>query len=204
MNYCPHCAAALSKITDVCPHCNKAIDSGLLQSLYVDQKSSQESQSVRRKIWFKEHALVIVPGLALITGLIAGFILSYGYAQIEFAAEREEFQSEIARLQAAIAQKDARVANTSEDFQNQLNQKNEIIGILDEELDIMGRIINFTIRLANNSTITPGTAEEADFYRRNVQYLQNQFNLQRQKLEQLDYQNIRSFNLITVPQMMSE
>jgi len=204
MNYCPHCAEPLSKIADVCPHCNKAISPEVLQSLYEDQKSSRESRSARRKIWFREHALYIIPVIALVAGLIAGAVITYGYAQVEFAGEREDFQSQIAQLNATIAQKDAKVANASEDFQNQLNQKNEIIAIMHEELDIMGKVMNFTIRLARNSTITPNTTDEADFYRRNVRYLEGQFNLQQEQLEQAGYENIQSFNLVTVPQLMSE
>ncbi len=204
MNYCPHCAEPLSKITEVCPHCNKAISPEVLQSLYENDASSRKNRTARRKIWFKEHALIIFPVLTLIAGLIAGGILTYGYAQIEFAGERDAFETRIAQLEATIAQKDARVASASEDFQNQLNQKNEIITIMQEELDIMGRVMNFTIRLARNSTITPASANEADFYRRNVRYLEGQFNLQQEQLEQAGYENLQNYNLITVPQLMSE
>jgi len=204
MNYCPYCAEPLTKITDVCPHCNKAISPGVLHSLYKNRNSSRENRSARRKIWFKEHALLLIPLLTVTGGLIAGIFLAYGYAQAEFSGEKESFQNQIARLEATIAQKDARVANTSEDFKKQLNQKNEIISVMQEEIDIMGKAINFTIRLAGNSTVTPSTAEEADYYRRNVLYLQSQFNLQQDQLKEAGYENIQNYNLITVPQLVSE
>jgi hypothetical protein len=204
MKYCPYCAEPLAKMTDVCPHCNKAISPGVLHSLYDNQNSSRENRSARRKIWFKEHALFLIPLLTLIAGLIVGILVSYGYVQIEFAGEKESFQNQIAQLEAIIAQKDARVANTSEDFKKQLNQKNEIISVMQEELDIMGKVINFTIRLAGNSTVTPMNAEEADYYRRNVLYLQSQFNLQQDQLKEAGYENIQNYNLITVPQLVSE
>ena len=47
-------------------------------------------------------------------------------------------------------------------------------------------------------------AEEADYYRRNVLYLQSQFNLQQDQLKEAGYENIQNYNLITVPQLVSE
>ena len=204
MNYCPYCAEPLSKLTDVCPHCNKAISADVLQALYEDDQSSRESKAAKRKIWFKEHALYIIPGLTLIAGLIAGMLLAYGYAQIEFAGEREDLQNRISQLEATIAQKDASIANADEDFQKSLANRNKIITILQEELDIMSRVMNFTVRLARNSTITPNPPDEADFYSRNVRYLEGQFNQQQEQLQEAGYENIQTYNLITVPQMVSE
>ncbi len=204
MNYCPHCAELLTKITEVCPHCNKAISPGVLQSLYEDQKTSKMNLAARRKIWFREHALYIIPAITLVAGFIVGMIITYGYAQIEFSGERENYQVQIAQFEATIAQNDVKLANANKDFQDQLNQKNEIIAIMAEEMDIMGKAMNFTIRLARNSTITPGTVEESEFYKRNIQYLVNQFNLQQEKLQQTGYENVQNFNLITIPQLMSE
>jgi hypothetical protein len=204
MNYCPYCSAPLQRKQDVCPECNKVIDHKLLGDLYTDNESTKINRSIRRKIWFKEHAIIILPVLTLIAGVIVGAIVMFGYLQIAFQAEREDYTNQIATLNKTIEDNKSSAQSSSEEFQNVIKEKDQIINILSEQMDLMGRAVNFTNRLDRNSTITTTSSQEADFYRRNIIYLNNQFSQQAEALAATEYEPPRSYSLITLPSLVEQ
>lgn len=204
MNYCLHCSAPLHKKVDVCPECKKVIDYKMLGDVFAEGKSSHINRKARRKIWFKEHALVIIPGITLVLGFVAGAVLMFGYLQIAFQNEREDYDSQISELKNTITQNKSAAQSSSQDFQAVIDQKDQIIGIVSEQLDLMGRAVNFTNRLDRNCTITPKSTQEADFYRRNILYLSSQFDQQVEALTATEYEPRRAYSLITVPSMIEQ
>ncbi len=204
MNYCPYCSAAFSKKSDVCPECKKVIDHGLLGNLYEEGDNSAINRKAKRKIWFKEHALFIIPVITLVIGFAAGAILMFGYLQIAFQGERDDYDAQISALNNTINQNKAAAQSSSQGLQSTIEQKDKIIGILSEQLDLMGRAVTFTHRLDRNSTITPTTAAEADFYRRNLLYLRNQFEQQVEALAETEFEARRAYSLITIPSLIEQ
>ena len=202
MHYCPYCSATLHKKVDVCPECKKVIDYGMLGDLFSEGDSSHVNKKAARRIWFKERALIFVPILTLLIGLVAGGILMFGYLQIAFQGERSEYENEITELNNVIAQNNSAAQSSSQQFEDSLAVKEKIISGLSEQLDIMGRVVNFTNRLDRNSTITPNSAQEADFYRRNIIYLSNQFDLQVEALQETPYVPRRNYSVITLPSLV--
>jgi hypothetical protein len=63
-------------------------------------------------------------------------------------------------------------------------------------------MIAFTSRLARNSTITPTSPQDIDYFQRNIRYLQNLFNQEQEKLAETSYETPGSFNLIPIPQLL--
>lgn len=204
MTYCPYCSAALHKKVDVCPECKKVLDHNLLGSLYAEGDDSQINRKARRRIWFKENAIIIIPAITTVIGFVIGAVLMFGYLQIAFQSERDDYESRIALLNNTINESRAAAQSSSQELQNTLESKDVIIGILAEQLDLMGRAVNFTIRMDNNSTITPSSAQEADFYRRNMLYLRNQFDSQVEALAQTSYEARRNYSLITLPSLIEQ
>ena len=202
MNYCPHCSTPLRKKVDVCPECKKVVDYKMLGDVFAEGDNSQINRKARRKIWFKEHALVIVPFITLVIGFLAGAVLMFGYLQIAFQNEREDYDSQISELNNTITQNKSTAQSSSQEFQNIIDQKDQIIGIVSEQLDLMGRAVNFTNRLDRNCTITPKSTLEADFYRRNILYLNSQFDQQVEALAATEYEPRRTYSLITFPSMI--
>ena len=204
MNYCPYCSATIHKKSDVCPECKKVIDHELLGNLYSESDDSAINRQAKRKIWFKERALIIIPALTLIIGFVAGAILMFGYLQIAFQNEREDYETQIGDLNTIISQNKAAAQSSSQELQNVVDQKDQIIGILSEQLDLMGRAVNFTNRMDRNSTITTTSTAEADFYRRNILYLRNQFDQQAEALTETEYEARRAYSVITLPSLTEQ
>ena len=204
MNYCPHCSTPLNKKFDVCPECKKVIDYKMLGDVFAEGGSSHVNRKARRKIWFKEHALVIVPFITLAIGFVAGAVLMFGYLQIAFQNEREDYDSQISELNTTITQNKSTAQSSSQEFQGVIDQKDQIIGILSEQLDLMGRAVTFTTRLDRNSTIATNSTQEADFYRRNILYLNSQFDQQVEALTATEYEPRRAYSLITFPSMIEQ
>ncbi len=140
----------------------------------------------------------------MIVGLFIGSVFSYAYAQREFSIQRANYQNQITELQMTVAGKDSAVSNSREEFQRQLDSKNNIIEILTEQRKILIQIINFTRRLSNNSTITPNSADESNFFKRNVSYLNGQFAKEQEKLIETGYMSDNAGNLVTIPQLYEE
>ncbi len=205
MEYCPHCSAALTKENfKKCPYCKKNIDMDDWAAVVEPGESSEKNKDAIRKIWFREHSSKIIPVITLMVGFIIGAILLYSYAQLQFVNEKSEYQNTISTLNETISQKDANAGNEKTGFENIIKNKDGIISILAEQKDILANIINFTRRMSRNSTITLTTANEADYFKRNFSYLANQFNKQKEALEQTEFKSTKDYNLKTMPQITGE
>jgi len=204
MNYCPYCAGQISEDAAKCPHCKKQLDFELLGKLYMSGKKSGINKKISRHLWFKEHSHIFIPIITLVVGFIIGGILVFGFEQQSFAGERSDYKDKIAQLQTTIANKDSASSNSTEKFQEQLAARDEIIGILAEQKQILSRIINFTRRFATNSTITPNSADESDYFKRNVSYLIRQFEKQQENLEATGYTSSETYNLMPAPEFLGD
>jgi hypothetical protein len=205
MIYCPHCSAALTK-DDLkkCPYCKKNIDMTDIAAVVEPGETSEKNKEAIRKIWFREHSSKIIPIITLIVGFIIGAIIFYSYAQLQFSAERSEYVNMIEQLNETIAQKDASAGNKKSEFEDKLKNKDEVISILAEQRDILANIINFTRRMSRNSTITPTTPNESDYFQRNFKYLESQFFKQNEVLMASEFNSDKEFNLETMPQITGE
>lgn len=204
MKYCPYCAEELTKPAKVCPNCKKLLDVDVVKEAYLSGEGSGVNRKILRQKWFKEHTHIIMPIVTLIIGLVVGGLFSYAYANWGFSNERSEYKSQISGLKMTIASKDSALSNSSEGFQEQLGSKNNIIKILTEQRKLLIQIINFTRRLANNAAVTPNSASEADYYRRNVRYLIRQFENEQTNLAETNHQLDAPGNLVTIPQIIEE
>lgn len=205
MEYCPHCSASLSRENlKKCPSCKKNIVMEDIAAVVEPSESSDKNKEALRKIWFREHSSKIIPIITLFIGFIAGAILLYSYAQVQFMNERSEYENTIAQLNQTISQKDASAGSDKSEYESRLKSKDEVINILVEQRDLLSNIINFTRRMSNNSTITPTTPNEADYFKRNFKYLESQFNKQVEALEAIEFQSTKQFNLETIPQITGE
>lgn len=204
MNYCPYCAAQITKPSKVCPNCKKSLDFELLNEIYTSGTGSQVNKQLLKQRWLKEHAHFVIPAITLLMGFLIGGLLSYTYAQGEFAGQRADYKSKIAELQTTIANKDSAVSNSAEEFQNQLTLKDDIITVLSEQKKTLLSVASFTRRLARNSTITPNSADESDYYRRNILYLKGQFEKQQEELVATGYSSEAANDVITIPQIFEE
>jgi cytoskeletal protein RodZ len=204
MNYCPYCAAQITKPSKVCPNCKKVLDFELLNEIYMSGKRSEPNRKLLKQKWFKEHKHIIVPIITMLVGIFVGGIISYLYAQADFVTQRKNYRSQISELQQTIAAKDSAVSNSSDEFQKQLSVKNDIIGVLSEQKKILISIASFTRRLARNSVITPNSVDESDYYKRNVTYLKSQFDKQEEKLAETAFETGEASDVITIPQIFEE
>jgi len=204
MRYCPHCSEAISASAKVCPYCKKTVEMDLLTSVYEPGESSSINTQARRKLWFKEKATIILPILTLLIGIVAGALAMFIFDQAHFASTRSELESRIAELESTINQQQSLAKNSASTFEGQLQAKDQVITILSEEMNILGRVLNFTNRLARNSVLTVNTPEEEDYYKRNIVYLNTQFNQQEEQLKETEFQQDRNFNLLVIPQLFGE
>ena len=202
MAYCPHCSEALPKPVKVCPFCHKTIDVNLLSSMYEPGESSEVDKQVRRKIWFREKLLIILPLLALLIGLAGGAAAMLIVMEIQFASSREGYEDQIASLQKEIAKQQQSVASSNQEMNEIIAEKDRIIASLTEQNSIFSRMVAFTNRLARNSTITPNSPQDIDYYQRNIRYLQSLFEQEQEKLKETSYKSEETYNLIPVPQLL--
>ena len=204
MQYCPHCAATLVKSTKVCPACNKSLDIDLLSHLYQSNESTAPNRRIARKIWLQEHTFTVLPLAGMVIGLLLGILLAFGYSKIQAASERSQLDEKIIALQDSIKQQIAAAGSATADLQNNLQNREEIIKRLNEQIQILVKIINFTRRFASNSIISTPDEEEIGTYRRNVLYLINQYNEQQEKLNQVGMGEANNLYLITIPQVFEQ
>ena len=202
MAYCPHCSEALPKPVKVCPFCNKTIDVHMLSSLYQPGESSEIDKKTRRKIWFKEKLLFILPLLAIVTGLIAGAAAMLIYTEVQYASSRSAYEDQIRLLEGEIEKMQQASLNSNQELNQVLVEKDKIIGVLVEQNSIFSRMISFTNRLARGSTITPASPQDIDFYQRNIRYLQSLFNQEQEKLKDTPYDSTGTYNLVPIPQFL--
>jgi hypothetical protein len=204
MEYCPYCSTPVNPAQKVCPNCKKTLDLDILQSMYNSTESSEIDKKVKKKIWFREHSHIIYPFITLLIGLAAGIIGAYAFAQVQFINERAEYNDKIAGLENQISSSKAAANNAQGELNDQLKQKDKYIAILKEQRELMSRIINFTRRLATNSTVTPNTVQEGEYYDRNIRYLIRQFENQSKLLVEGNFESEPNYNLQTVPQLITE
>lgn len=202
MQYCPYCSTPITKKTDLCPECKKNLDIDLLGSVYSNSESSHINTSAKRALWFKEHSRYIWPFITLLIGLAVGAVTLYSFAQLQFAGERSEYQERIAQLETQVNDSQQSAGNAEKGFIEQLEKKDEIITILAEQKKIIGQVISFTRRLANNSTITPNSPGDGDYYSRNVRYLIRQYETQHELLSNSEKENIQNVDLRSIPQFL--
>jgi uncharacterized membrane-anchored protein YhcB (DUF1043 family) len=155
-------------------------------------------------MWFKENATFILPILTLLVGIAVGALAMFIFDQAYFAATRVDFETRIAELENTISQQQSQANNSAIAFESRLQSKDQVITILSEELNIIGRVLNFTNRLARNSVITVNTPEEEDYYKRNIVYLNTQFSQQEEQLKEAEFQQERNFSLLVIPQLFGE
>jgi hypothetical protein len=204
MQYCYHCSEPITKPAKVCPHCKRSLDISVFESLVTDKESSHLSKNTLRRIWFQEHAHIIWPVVSLVIGFILGGGIFYGIAQLQFSDTEKQFQQQIAFLKSQIEEKENASSNLQENLNQELAAKDNIISILDEQKQLITRIINFTRRFSQNSLITPNSDDVAQSFRRNFIYLNNLFYDEEEKLKKTDHSNIKNYNLQTVPQVLSD
>jgi hypothetical protein len=204
MQYCYHCSEPISKPAKICPHCKRTLDMDAFESLLADRDSSHLSKKSLRKIWRKEHSYLFWPLFTLVIGFIIGGILAYGFAQFQFASERQSYEDTISGLEQQIQENQNDANNAQAGLASQLAAKDNIINILDEQKELLTRIINFSRSFAQNSIITPNSDAIANRFKRNFDYLNDQFTSEQEKLRQTDHENIRRYNLQTIPQVLSD
>lgn len=202
MEYCTYCAEALTKPFEVCPHCNKILDFDVLMQIYHPGKTSAINRKALRKIWFKEHRRTIMPAVALFIGLVMGATASYGFGQKLFKNKLTSYESRIAGLLSEIEDEAAASKDAHAGLQRQLETQEQILGIVMEQKELLSSLIRFTNRLAKNSTVTPNSTNDADYYKRNVRYLASQFQALQEKLKLTGHTPIKSYNLQTIPQLL--
>jgi hypothetical protein len=202
MEYCPYCAEPLTKSYKICPYCKKALDTELLKQIYQPGTSSKVDKKKLLKILFMEKSHIIYPVITLIIGFIIGSILFYGFAQAEFIGERSDYRNQIADLNKTISDNTNSAGSVQQSLENTIAAKDTIITILTEQNDILNRVIFFTRRLTSNSTITPNSAEDQDYYRRNILYLIRSFEEQQEKLDNTEYSVTQTYDLRTIPEFL--
>ena len=202
MKYCPYCAEALSKPTKICPYCKKSLEFDLIKEMLESGASSQIDKKAKIRIWYKEHSHIIYPFITLVIGFIAGAILLYGFAQTQFAGERSDYKETIASLEATIQNNASTANNTQTELEEIIARKDQIIDVLLEQKDLYSRMTYFTSRLGSNSTITPNNAEDVEYYKRNTLYLIRLFEESQAKLQTLDLEDEKSYNLRSIPSLL--
>lgn len=203
MHYCPYCSEPISAGAKSCPHCKRSLEIELMQQLYQGNlESSHIDPRIKRKMWFRERRILFYPLIALIVGLVAGAIISYGYAQIGFSSEREEHAATVEKLQAEIDGLKQAQGSAQSGFEAQLAEKDALIDLLTKERDAMGRVIYFTRRMARNSTITPNSEAEVTRFKNNLSYLQRLFDGYQETLKTKNFGGYKEFNLKTLPMFL--
>jgi hypothetical protein len=202
MSYCPHCSELLPKPTKICPFCNKTVDLGLISSVYKPGETSDIQRKMKRKIWFREKLIIILPIIFLAIGLGVGAIAMFTFDEVRFASTRTDYEDRIATLQSTIEERDQNAASSQLELNQTLAEKDLIIGSLTEQNNLFSRMIAFTSRLARNSTITPASPQDIDFFQRNVRYLQNLFAEEQEKLAETSYEAPGTLNLTPIPQLL--
>jgi hypothetical protein len=192
----------LPKPTKICPYCNKTVDLGLISSVYKPGESSDIQRKMKRKIWFREKLIIILPIIFLAIGLAAGAIAMFTIDEIRFASTRTDYENRITELQSSIEEREQNAANSQLELNQILAEKDMIIKSLTEQNNLFSRIIAFTSRLSRNSTITPTSPQDIDYFQRNIRYLQNQFNQEQEKLAETSYESPGNYNLTPIPQLL--
>jgi len=203
MMYCYHCTTRLSRQFDVCPHCNKTLDTNVLKTLYDTGSGRGVKKGAAFKIWLKEHNKTIMPFFAFTIGVLAGIAIWWGYAQVQISQETAVYRSEAANLQTRIAELEGSKEESVAGFAAQLTKRDSVISQLKNQRKTLANLITFTRRLTQTAQVTPQSEEDIDFYRRNSLYLISEFNKQRDALTALGDAPDSEYNLQTIPQLLT-
>ncbi len=205
MQYCPYCSGPLSKPTKTCPHCHKTLDLDMYQAMFQsDLETTALNKRVRRKLWFKEHSRIFMPVLFLLIGLLAGAIVTFGYAQMHFSSTQNRFEENIKNLQNQIVQLKQAAVQSADSSALFTQKQDSVIHLLSKQESTLRKIIIFTRRLAANSTITPKSADQADYFQRNVRYLIRIYDQTNEQLKALNFTVPVNYNLKPVPEFLNE
>jgi hypothetical protein len=204
MQYCPYCSAPVSESAKTCHNCKKSLEFDLIASALENSEESDFNKSALRKIWIKERMRFVWPVITLIIGFVAGGVILYLLASLEYSVKTDDLSVQIDSLNTKIANLNANAQNAQSGLQEQLQAKDRIIEILSNQRKTLSSVINFTRRFSNNSIITPGSDGDIESFRRNFFYLQRQFENQQDELNETAFDNDNIFNLKTVPQFLEE
>ncbi|MGD9487391.1 MAG: zinc ribbon domain-containing protein [Calditrichaceae bacterium] len=203
MLYCPYCSEPVTKSQKICPFCKKSLDLDLLDNLYEPGESSSISKKELRRLWFIERSYIFWPVITLLLGLIAGGIIMFIFDQVQFSGERADLRTKIEELQATIDRKESKTTDLKSGLEQEVAGRDQIIAILDDQKETLTRIINFTRRFASAIPIPPSMEQESNSFKSNINYLIRQFETGQDKLKNTGYKNIKTYNLETVPQVLS-
>ena len=140
--------------------------------------------------------------ISLLIGLTIGAIAMLIFMEVQYAASRSSYEEQIKSLQDEIGSREKTAANSNLTLNNTIIEKDKIIASLTEQNSILSRMIAFTSRLARNSTITPTSPQDIDYFQRNIRYLQSLFNQEQEKLKETSYDSTATYNLTPIPQFL--
>ena len=204
MHYCPYCSAPVSETAQTCHHCKRNLDFNAIADVLESGEGSLQNKAALRKIWIKEHAVYIWPFITLLSGFIAGGLILYLVALAQFSSEKDTLISQIDSLNAKISDINSNAKDAQSGLSEQLEAKDRIISVLNDQRVTLSRIINFTRRMSDNSIITANSTAEAATFRRNFRFLERQFNQQQDQLNATQFKDNQNFNLETLPQLLTE
>jgi hypothetical protein len=93
-------------------------------------------------------------------------------------------------------------ASSQSEVNRTIAEKDQIIAALAEQNHIYSRMIAFTSRLSRNSTITPNSPQDIDYFQRNIRYLLSLFEQEQEKLRETSFDVPDSYSLIPIPQFL--
>jgi len=204
MHYCPYCSAPVSQGVKTCHNCKKSLEFGIIATALENSEESDFKKSALRKIRLKERMRYVWPIITLFIGFVIGGIILYYLAVLQYSIKTDDLTFRIDSLNTHIGSLNSTAQNAQSGLQEQLQAKDNIIGILQTQRRTLSSIINFTRRFSNNSIITPGNDSGTESFRRNFFYLQRQFENQQDELNETEFENDNVFNLKTLPQFLEE
>ncbi len=204
MEYCPFCSGPINKPAKVCPHCKKALDLHIYQSVFEPGETTETNKKALRKLWFKEHSRFLIPFLFLLIGLSLGAAAMFGYSALHFQLKQNSMEQEITTLNSRLNDAGANTASLSDSLNTSILARDTVVQILAEKNKLLRQIIAFTRRMANKSQLTPQSVNEVNYFRRNFKYLEKQYEAQRQKQEETYFKAPKKPNLKTIPKLLKE
>jgi len=166
--------------------------------------TTAKNKRALRKLWFKEHKRILFPLFFLIIGLVAGAVLSFGYAQIHFSHRQAQYEQNIQNLGAQISSLQKTAAAYADSVGIFTQKQDSVIQLLRIQEGNLRKIITFTRRLVTNSTITPKSIDQQEYFRRNVRYLIRLYDQNFQKLQKMGVSVPANYNLKTIPDFLNE
>ncbi len=202
MEYCPFCSGPLNNPAKVCPHCKKALDLHIYQSVFEPGETTKTNKKALRRLWFKEHSRFLMPLLFLVIGLAVGAAVMFGYSAIHFQLKQNSLEQEITTLNSRLKESGTNTTALSDSLNTFILARDTVVQILKEKNKLLRQIIVFTRRMANNSLVQPHSENETNYFRRNFKYLEKQYEAQRQKQNETYFKAPKKPNLKTIPKLL--